>query len=464
MSDPLLESLVTRSQFISEFHKSNVIVNGSFLSGGVLGTSGYKHAANVLICAALAIDANVVIRNVPEISDTRILCEIIECLGGRYTLESGDLMLDCSAVQNHIIPVEMSMKSHACLYLLPVLLGKLGRIEIGQTGGCMIGDETPSGNRPVHHMLEVLRCFGADFQQTSSIIIGRSNTFQSCEIDIAEFSTRPDVVTGPLISGATKTAILAALFTQAGTTTIHNPYRKPDVTELLRFASENGFCVEDSEERIQITREQPPSIASAHDLVDDISTIMTYITTAIYNDISVTIQLRHPEGVVAGLKAELELFRQMGVKLEWNHDSLYIPDSQSLEAIDIEVTSRSIYSDHQPFFALLLTRAKSKSTIKEFVWKNRFSYVHELNKLSEGTPFVANGNQLTIYPSSLSKTNQVLQAKDLRSAAVLLIASTAIAGSTTIEGIDHLERGYENLVSDLKKLNATIEYTASDGI
>lgn len=464
MSDPLLESSVTSSRFLSDFHKSNVIVNGSLLCGGVLETSGYKHAANVLICAALAIDENVVIRNTPAISDTRILCEIIEYLGGKYRLEDSDLLLDCSTLQNHIIPVEMSMKSHASLYLLPVLLGKLGRIEIGQTGGCMIGDETLSGDRPVHHMLEVLRRFGADFQQTSSMIIGRSNTFQSCEIDIAEFSTRVDVVTGPLISGATKTAILAALFTQAGTTIIHNPYRKPDVTELLRFASENGFCVEYSEECIQIAREQPPSIASAHDLVDDISTIMTYITTAIYNEIPVTIQLRHPERVAAGLKAELELFKQMGVRLEWNHNSLYIPNNQSLEAIDIEVTSRSIYSDHQPFFALLLTRSKSKSTIKEFVWKNRFSYIHELNKLSDETPFVANDNQLTIYPSSLNKANQVLEAKDLRSAAVLLIASTAIAGSTTIKGIDHLERGYENLVSDLKKLSATIEYTSDDGI
>lgn len=464
MSDPLLESLMTNSQFISDFHKSNVIVNGSFLFGGTLETSGYKHAANVLICAALAIDKNVVIRNIPAISDTRILCEVIEYLGGNYRLERGDLVLDCSTVQSHIIPLEMSVKSHACLYLLPVLLGKLGRIEIGQTGGCMIGDETLSGSRPVHHMLEVLRRFGADFQQTSSMIIGRSNTFQSCEIDIAEFSTRVDVVTGPLISGATKTAILAALFTQSGTTIIHNPYRKPDVTELLRFASENGFCVEDSEERIQITRERPPSIPPIHDLVDDISTIMTYITTAIYNDISVTIQLKHSEGVVAGLKAELELFKRMGVRLEWNHNSLHIPHNQSLEAIDIEVTSRSIYSDHQPFFALLLTRSKSKSTIKEFVWKNRFSYVHELNKLSDETAFVTNGNQLTIYPSSLNKTNQVLHAKDLRSAAVLLIASTAIVGSTTIKGIDHLERGYENLISDLKKLNATIEYTTNDGI
>ncbi|MEM9546933.1 MAG: hypothetical protein AAGA77_13215 [Bacteroidota bacterium] len=434
-----------------------VVIRRSDLIDGEFKVSGYKHASNVVICAAMATAGSIQINNIPKISDTEVLCQIIKILGGASQFEGESLIVDCSDLDQWEIPADLSILSHASIYLMPVILGKLGKVKIGKTGGCMIGDDKKNGERPVNHMLSVLSKFGATFNESSGFIHGTSNTFTACEIDISDYSTRQDVVTGPLISGATKTAILAALLTEEGVTTIKNPYQKPDVTELLEFASNNGYDVDFTTERIKIYKNKEHVKLKTHDLLDDISTIMTYITTALYNEISIKIRLRQPQKVQKGLKAEMEVFRKMGVKLIWNDNLLIIPKNQEIKSTNIEVTSMSIYSDHQPFFALLLTKANDKSSITEYVWKKRFSYARELNKLSSINPFTDDGRKLEIQPAMLSNGSKILVAEDLRSAAVLLLASLGVEGSTMVENIDHLARGYENLIGDLIQLNANIK-------
>jgi len=264
------------------------------------------------------------------------------------------------------------------------------------------------------------------------------------------------LLTGPLISGATKTAILAALFVERGVTTIRNPYQKPDVTELLGFISSAGYSVKNDGGSIRISRSPKKVNAVNYEIMDDISTIMSYISLALYHDLKIRIRIKYPDKVKMGLQSEFSLLGKMGALFEWSENALIIPDNQVLRAVNIKVTSVGIYSDHQPFFALLLSKPSEPSEIIEMVWSNRFEYSEELNKLSESLVYATEQNKLKINPGSLIKSEQQLTASELRGAAVLLIAALGVPGKTNISGIEHLERGYFNFLDELRAIGAEI--------
>jgi UDP-N-acetylglucosamine 1-carboxyvinyltransferase len=164
--------------------------------------------------------------------------------------------------------------------------------------------------------------------------------------------------------------------------------------------------------------------------------------------------ITRPE-VEEGLGNELLLLDQMGVKLKFIGNQIKIVRPLKLKAININVTSIGIYSDHQPFFALMLTKADKPSLITEKVWKSRFSYAEQLAKL--GMKLEVNGNCLKITPSQPNATTTLLIAQDLRAAAVLVIAALKLETPVRIEGIDHLERGYDDFMEDLKRIGVDVQ-------
>lgn len=435
--------------------RRKVLIHNSKLQSNVVCISGYKHACVAIFAATInAPQTSIRIDNVPMIQDSLVLKDLITVLGGKCFLENNVATISTKNLNNWILPENISKKVHGSLYLLPTILGRMGKIEIGETGGCQIGNN--GGKRPLQHMLSVLERFGATFNFCQDKIIGKADKFHPCSIDIMEFSDKSDLLTGPMISGATKTAILAAMATTQGTTKIFNPYCKPDVTELLNFLQVLGYGVNFQNNCIEICRPDVLTETVNYSLMTDISQIMTYITVAIYNEIPLKIGKVTVEKAKLGLASEIELLQKMGIELQFGKDYIYVPKVSFIKPIDIEVTSIGIYSDHQPFFALLLSMAKNKSFIKELVWKNRFSYALELNKL--GMNYVINDNILEVNPAVPHEANKILLAQDLRAAAALIIAALKAPYQTTIEGIEHLGRGYDNFIGDLVSLNARIDY------
>lgn len=435
---------------------STAIITPQSLQSGSFYTPGYKHACNVIICASLALKQKVRIPNAPNISDTQYLCRILIELGANVVRTDRELVISNGNMNKWAVPPNLSEHTHGAIYFLPALLGRYGKVTLGRTGGCQIGAKSKGGARPIHHMIDVLSKFGAHFSESGDSIIGTSDGFSACEIDISIYSDQKEVVTGPLISGATKTAIIAALFVNEGTTIIRNPYKKPDVTELLQFASNAGYEASFSSDEIRISKLREPNDIVTHLLVDDISAVMTYITLSVYHGVNIKVYLNSVERVKLGLKPELALLDQMGVRLNWKMNALEIPLNESIQAVDIAVTSMSIYSDHQPFFALLLTKSEKQSRIKEFVWGNRFTYATELNKLSVKNLFKVSNNEMDIIPGKLEVGGQTLFATDLRAAAILLLSSLSLNGITNIENIEHLNRGYEHLLDDFRSIGAEI--------
>jgi UDP-N-acetylglucosamine 1-carboxyvinyltransferase len=435
------------------------IVYESKLRPSEIKISGYKHSATVIIAAAL-IKSGIVVEllNVPNIDDIKYLVEIIRDLGGSACYSGDKLVINVEGLFNYKIPEKYSQHIHGAMYLLPVLLARFKRVELGNCGGCQIGDSTIIGKRPIDHMLSVVEKFGATFWKKDGKVIGSIDDFTACTINIMDYSEETDVVTGPLISGATKTAILAAAAVKFGKTKIINPYLKPDVTELLKFMEQLGYTVIFESNFIEISSEPiDKAIEKTHlkyDLMSDVSQIMTYISLSVYCNTPLFLTNVTVDKVKKGLKAELDYLDKMGVEVSFTKNLLVVNRNTKILPININVTSFDIYSDSHPFFTLMLLCANGQSLIKEYVWKSRFSYAKQLLKL--GFLLKLEGNTLKITPSEPSKGNQILHAHDLRAAAVLLIAPLKVPNKTTIKGIRHLTRGYDGFIEDLITMGARI--------
>jgi UDP-N-acetylglucosamine 1-carboxyvinyltransferase len=429
------------------------IEGGAPLVGKVRPT-GFKHALVPIIAATIMTgDQMVEINNAPDIEDARVLSSIIGLLGGAVSRTERGIQVDATNLRWSPIPEELSSRVHGSLYLVAPMLARFGRVELGSSGGCQIGGADEGGRRPVHHVVEVLERFGARFSETRKGIIGSADALRACEIDILDFAR--DTAgggSGPLVSGATKTAILAAALSK-GTTVIRNPYPKIDVIELLDVLEKCGVRLVRGAGRLVI--EGQANLRSAtHELPSDLIEVVTYIAAAVYLQSDITIELTRPERVLLGLRAEFDLLMKMGVEITLADGQIRVGSKSALAPQNIIVSSNTIFSDSHPFFALMLCRASERSTIQDRVWVGRYDYAKQCVRL--GADFVVDGDQLEIRPGRPWRQNEFVHGSDLRGTAVLCLAALGVSGATMISGAEHLARGYVDFVANLRSLGANI--------
>ena len=440
--------------------RSVIKVRQSDLRNGNVSVGGYKHAAVLMIAAAIIIKKPIIISNVPHISDTIVLTEIIKRSGGTAVLNSGRLYLDTRSMYLPAMPGELTQLIHGSLYLIPAYLSAFGQVAFDGAGGCQIGSSLNNRERPIHHILSVVSRFGPQFKRGAKTIEGQCKSLEPTVVDIRHYSDDPAMIDGPLVSGATKTAILCGLAAHGGETHIQNPYLKADVLELLRFASSCGYDVYWTNSEIRIRSRSSDAYGAevcSYDLMSCVTEVMTYIALSVHLGIRITLTDLTSCRVKQGIKAELSLLEEMGLQLDWSEAALAIEPVPRVQSLTLEVTSTGIFSDHHPFFTLMLLRGRSPSTIRERVWRERFDYVDGLKCMGANIDRVA--DTIRIFPSRIGRTYTTVAASDLRAAAVLLLASLSIPGETTLTNMHHLQRGYERLLPNLVDLGADLELT-----
>jgi UDP-N-acetylglucosamine 1-carboxyvinyltransferase len=432
------------------------IVDGSGLCGGSVNIMGFKHSLVSVTAACAACKGRLVIKNAPNILETKILALLLQERGARVVHEGQMFDLDCRMIEGGQVNPFLSEQIHGSQYLIPAILATGQPIYFYRSGGCTIGDE-PGGVRPVKHILSVLRAFGASFSTSKDgWLHGYVSTWQPAKIDIKNYSDSKSVLTGPCISGATKAALIAAFGVTDGEVIIQNPYPKPDMTDVLRFAVVKGrdTQLDGSTLRISSPSRNHSEFPTELQLTPDLSEIMTFLTLGVMTGIQIEIVAEGMELARKGLEQECLLLHEMGISLKWDIDRVQVQAPPQLRAVDIEVTSVGIYSDHQPFFALMLTRGERPSIIRERVWKRRFDYLDQLRKF--GIRAKRGEDYAVIYPSQITPPRDKLVATDLRMAAVLLVATLSVKHPCCLAGVKHLYRGYGQLTERLESVGATI--------
>ncbi|MCX5250885.1 MFS transporter [Streptomyces sp. NBC_00201] len=443
------------------------IHGGSRLSGSVR-TSGFKHSLVTTVAAAATASAPVRIGNCPDIVETTVLGEIFRAAGAHahYDGPAETFTVDASAWDRAELPSDLVGRIHGSLYLLPALVSRNGVARLPASGGCTIG-EGPRG-RPVEHMLDVMGRFGVTTRLTADGSVDlTAQRLTPCTIDMLDYTRNKALMSGPCYSGAVKTALLMGAVTQ-GTTTLHHPYLKPDVTDMVTVLRDLGADIEFAGPETWVVHGRGPQALDRPadvTLIPDLIEVVTWICAGVLlADEPLRITGPGIDRAVHALAPEFDLLDRMGVRVDVGADEVTAhPLAKPLRPVEFTAMSRGVFSDSQPFLALLAAYAEGPTHIREAVWEHRFGFAPELEALGMRT--AVDDTVLRVDgPCPPYRPGTDLHATDLRAAAVLLLAALAVPGRTTLRNHHHLARGYRDLVEDLVKLGADIRHTTAPDV
>jgi len=411
-----------------------IIINGGKKLNGEITISGAKNSAVALIPAALLSDEEVVLNNVPNISDVDALEEILLYLDAKIERKDNNMVIiNSKSITNKPIHEELAKKLRASYYFMGALLGKYKHVEMSFPGGCSIGA------RPIDLHLKGFKALGATVTGDDENIIIDADELNGADIYLDFASV-----------GATINIMFAAVRAR-GTTIIKNAAKEPEIPNIADYLNAMGAKIKGAGTDI-ITIEGVDHLHSCtHSVLPDRIEAGTYIILGAACSEKLTIKNIVPKHI----DSLLEKLKEMNVKMDIKKDSVTIKESKKIKATEIiTLVYPGFPTDLQQVIASLMVKADGVSTIEETIWENRFLNLYELGKM--GAKIEVNGSKAFIFgPSKLRGTE--VNATDLRAGAGLIVAALEAEGKTVINNADYILRGYENIVEKLQNVNADIE-------
>lgn len=408
-------------------------INGGKVLSGTIRISGAKNASVALIPAAILADSEVTICNVPEITDTDALTEILEYLGADVKRASESIVINPINIENKEIPQELSTKLRASYYFMSALLGKYKYVEMYFPGGCNIGA------RPIDQTLKSFKALGATIEEENNHYKIYADKLVGANICL----DMPSV-------GATINAILAAVKAE-GTTVIENCAKEPEVVNVAVFLNAMGAKITGAGTS-EIKIEGVERLSGCYtEVIPDRIEAGTYIIAGALCGDNLKIDNIIPEHVeMLTLK-----LKEMGVKIAIGSDYVITSKTNDLKPVTIKTQGYPGFAtDLQQPITTLLTQCSGTSELEETIYENRFQNIPYLNMLGSNIEI---SNKKIIVKGKTNLKGTKVEATDLRAGACLVLAGLLATGQTEVTHIEHVLRGYENIVSKLTDVGADIE-------
>jgi len=415
------------------------ITGGSQLAGDVC-ISGSKNAALPEMAAALLTSEPVRLSNVPNVTDTALMAEILTALGGR-TEREGSMVLRMGHARETSVPDELGRRMRATILLLGALLGRFGQARLPRPGGDDIGA------RRVEQHLRGLRQMGARIEETAKEIVAESDRLHGARI----------VFDLPTVTG-TENIVLAAVLAE-GRTEIFNAAREPHVQDLCLLLGKMGARIEGiGTERLVVDGVRELGGAE-HAVVADYLEAGTYAIAVAAAGGELRIECSRPEDLnVVLLKLELA-----GAHVQTGAGWFQIGRRARTRVKPIDMstwTYPGFPTDLQAQYMALMTQAEGETVISEYVHENRFQHVTQLAKMGAGITVEGRLHAVVHGPCRLRGTEVTIP--DIRSGAALVIAALCAEGQSVLRNAWHVERGYEDMAGKLASVGAQIEKVAID--
>ena len=411
------------------------VVEGNTKLIGDVTIGGAKNAAIAILPATLLVNGITTLDNVPRISDVYNICEILNSLGavvtwtGEHSVTVDARNLECTHAS-----LELTSKFRASYYLLGSLLGRCHSAQVGLPGGCNLGQ------RPIDQHIKGFELLGASVDVSQGKITASSN-------DLVGTSIYFDVVS----VGATINLILASVLAK-GTTILDNVAKEPHVVDVANFLNSVGANIKGAgTDTIKIYGVDSLSGNHTYSVVPDQIEAGTFMVAAVASHGNILIKNCIPEHLDS-LTAKLI---EMGADIDILDDSIRV----SMENSEILPTNIKTLpypgfpTDLQPQIGVALSIANGTSIINEGIWDSRFQYTDELNKM--GAKITSHG-KTAVFEGVKELTGAPLYATDLRAGAALLIAGIIANGTSEINNIHYIDRGYEKIEDKFTKLGAKI--------
>ena len=409
-----------------------IIIQGGNKLSGTIKISGAKNSAVALIPASILADDIVKIDNIPNISDIGALNEILEFLGAKVTLEDGLMIINPKSIKNKEIPKDVSSKLRASYYFMSALLGKYKKVEMYFPGGCKIGA------RPIDQTLKGFKALGAKVEE-------KDNKFKITADELKGGHVYLDM---PSV-GATINTMLVAVKAK-GLTIIENAAKEPEIVNVATFLNNMGAKITGAgTSEIRIKGVETLKGCFTEVIPDRIET-GTYIIAGALLGENLKIENIIPEHVES---LTLKL-KEMGVDITIGNNYALVNKSEFLKSVNLKTLGYPGFpTDLQQPVTTLLTQCKGISNLEETIYENRFQNVPYLNKM--GANIKIDGKKIKIEGPTKLKGEEVV-ATDLRAGACLVLAGLCAQGKTTITDIEHVLRGYENIIEKLTNVGAKI--------
>ena len=412
------------------------IIEGGKSLNGVVTISGAKNAAVAILPATLLVNGTCRIENVPDISDVRLLLEILDDMGAVIRrLSPNTLEIDCTHVRDSEASDALVRRIRASYYLIGAQLGRFGHAKVALPGGCNFGA------RPIDQHIKGFETIGAEVTLHNGFV---------CAV-APEFGLTGGRVNLDVVSvGATMNIMIGAVLA-TGTTIIENAAKEPHIVDLANFLNAMGAKVSGAGTDIIKIRGVKSLRGGFYSIIPDQIEAGTYMAAVAAAGGNVLIQNVIPKHMDC-ISAKL---REMGVKITEYDDAIRVQRTGVLRRANVKTLPYPGFpTDMQPQIAVCMALASGVSVITESIYDTRFGYCAELNRMGAA---IKVDTKIAVITGVEKMHGCTVHACDLRAGAAMVIAGLAAEGRTVIEEIEYIERGYENLIGKLEGIGASIK-------
>ncbi|MCH7495003.1 MAG: UDP-N-acetylglucosamine 1-carboxyvinyltransferase [Candidatus Marinimicrobia bacterium] len=408
------------------------VINGGNELNGTIRVSGAKNAVLPVMAAALLAEGKSVIRNVPNLRDTRTMAKLLSIIGADVVFENGVMEIDASGANNPEAPYELVKTMRASFYVLGPLTARFGRARISLPGGCAWGP------RPVDLHLKGIEALGAKVTLDDGYINTKADRLKGATIKLAVSSV-----------GATGNLLMAAA-TADGETVIENAAMEPEIVCLTDFLNRMGADISGRGTDMLRIKGVDRLQAVNMDVIPDRIEAGTYLVAAAAVGGDVTVDGAEPEH----LKAIIDKLKESGANVDIDGKKISVSSEGRLKATDVGTEVYPGYpTDMQAQWIALMSTAGGKSVVTDTIYKDRFTHVAELVRL--GVDVTLKGNSALVRGVKNLKGAPVMST-DIRASASLIIAGLMAEGRTDLHRIYHIDRGYDNIEKKLQGIGADI--------
>ena len=414
--------------------EKHIVIEGNHQLNGEIAIKGAKNAVLKQMVLPILATGDYKITNVPNITDVTYMQEVLSCLGITSSFEKSTLKINSPENIGIEAPYELVQKMRASIIILGPLLARKGTAKIAFPGGDQLGP------RPVQMHLDALEKMGANFHLEHGVLIGETDGLKGVEVNLPYASV-----------GATENTLLAAVLAD-GKTVIENAAREPEIVDIVRMLKNMGAQIS-GEGTSEITIEGVQSLnPTNHDVVGDRVVAGTFIAALASTSGS---------GSIIGINAstlpmEIKKFQEIGVNINIEENSLTVESTNKYSAIELSTLPfPGVATDLQPIFGAALLKAEGTSIITENVYDQRFQWIPEVQRMGSN---IQTGWQHAMIKGVKSLSGAPVNSTDIRTGASLIVAALQAEGESQITGVDHIDRGYEDIVSSLDSIGAVIEY------
>ena len=421
---------------IVEKHNS---IEGNHKLSGEINVKGAKNAVLKEMILPILAEGKYLLKNVPLIDDVEYMQDVLKVLGINSSFKNDSLEIISPSTIGVEAPYEIVQKMRASIIILGPLLARCGEARIAFPGGDQLGP------RPVQMHLDALEKMGANFELDHGVLIGKTDGLNGVEINLPYASV-----------GATENTLLAAVLAK-GRTIIENAAREPEIVDIVNMLIQMGANISGAGTSEIIVEGVDKLNPTDHEIIGDRIAAGTFLAAILSTKGSGRVNGINPEH----LPMELKKFGEMGAIFDSTETSIYIEYRDNLQSIELSTLPfPGIATDLQPIFGSALLLAEGTSILTENVYDQRFQWIPEVQRMGAN---IQTGWQHAMIKGVESLSGAPVHATDIRTGASLIIAALQADGFSTISGIDHTSRGYEDIVTSLSSLGATIEYNDNHG-